>query len=53
MIAKIEITNLSGFNVVGIAIRTTNQNGQSQRDIGALWTKFMDDDVMSQIANRL
>lgn len=53
MIAKIEITNLSDFNVVGIAVRTTNQNGQSQRDISALWTKFMDDDVMNQIANRL
>jgi predicted transcriptional regulator YdeE len=53
MIAKIEITNLSCFDVVGIAVRTTNQNGQSQKDISELWTKFMDNDVMNQIASRV
>jgi predicted transcriptional regulator YdeE len=53
MITKIELTNLNGFYVTGITIRTTNQNNQSQKDIGDLWARFMADDVMSQITARL
>lgn len=53
MIEKIELTSLTGFHIVGISVRTTNQNGQAEGDIAALWTKFMDDDVMSQIPSRL
>ncbi|TWI96761.1 putative transcriptional regulator YdeE [Mucilaginibacter frigoritolerans] len=53
MITKIELTNLTGFYVTGIAVRTTNQNNQSQKDIGDLWARFMADDVMSQINSRI
>jgi predicted transcriptional regulator YdeE len=53
MIAKIELTNLIGFYVTGIAIRTTNQNNQAQKDIADLWARFMAEDVMSQIPGRL
>lgn len=40
------------FKIIGIAIRTTNQNGQSQNDIGNLWGKFMGQNIMEQIPNK-
>ena len=27
----------NGFKVIGISIRTTNANNQSQQDLGILW----------------
>jgi hypothetical protein len=32
--------NLGDFEIVGIAVRTTNQNGEAEKDIGALWKRF-------------
>ena len=29
-------TEIEGFKVIGISVRTTNQNGQSQNDIGRI-----------------
>ena len=52
MISKIELADLEPFYVTGIAVRTTNQNGQAQKDIGALWNMFMNNDVMAQIDSR-
>ena len=40
------------FNVIGIAVRTTNENGQSGEDIGQLWGKFMSEGIASQIPNK-
>ncbi len=31
--------NIEAFKVIGIAVRTSNQNGQSAQDIGQLWAK--------------
>ncbi|HZV12359.1 MAG TPA: effector binding domain-containing protein, partial [Candidatus Kapabacteria bacterium] len=36
-----DLITLDEFNIIGISVRTTNQNGQSQKDIGELWEKFM------------
>lgn len=41
------------FNVIGIAVRTTNENGQSGQDIGQLWNKFMSEGIANQIPNKL
>jgi predicted transcriptional regulator YdeE len=41
------------FNVIGISVRTTNENGQSGKDIGELWNKFMMDKVLEQIPNKM
>lgn len=41
------------FNVVGIAVRTTNQNGQSGQDIGQLWGKFMSEGIIEKIPNKI
>ena len=41
------------FKVIGIAVRTTNQNGQAGQDIGALWSKFMSEGIVDKIPNKL
>ncbi|HEY9000170.1 MAG TPA: effector binding domain-containing protein [Mucilaginibacter sp.] len=43
----------AGIFVTGIAVRTTNQDGRSQTDIGNLWTKFMSANMAGQITARL
>ena len=52
MILNIETTQLPGFDAVGIMVRTTNQNGQSAKDIGALWTRFMTGNLGAQINDK-
>jgi len=51
MIASTETIENPAFYLAGIAVRTTNQNGQSEKDIGALWAKFMGEGVLQQINN--
>jgi len=41
------------FKVIGIAVRTTNENGKSAQDIGQLWGKFMSERIAEQIPNRI
>lgn len=45
--------NLKGFSIAGIAVRTTNKNGQSQKDIGELWAKFMREDITHKLEGKL
>jgi predicted transcriptional regulator YdeE len=45
--------HLEGFFLEGISVRTTNQNGQSAKDIGELWGRFMDNNVLLQIEDRI
>jgi predicted transcriptional regulator YdeE len=44
---------LEQFFVIGIAVRTTNQNGRSQKDIGELWQRFFQQNVPSQIPGKV
>ena len=44
---------LKQFFVIGISVRTTNQNGQSQKDIGELWQKFFQDNILDHIPNKV
>lgn len=53
MIAGVELSVQEAFYITGIAVRTTNQNGQSQRDIGDVWTRFISEDLKQNIDNRL
>jgi predicted transcriptional regulator YdeE len=41
------------FNVIGISVRTTNENGQAGQDIPALWNKFMTEGIADQIPNKI
>jgi predicted transcriptional regulator YdeE len=45
--------NFQKFFVIGISTRTTNDNGQSAKDIEALWGKFWGEEIQKQIPNRV
>jgi predicted transcriptional regulator YdeE len=53
MIAKTEITDQNQFFIAGISVRTTNRDGQSAKDIGGLWTRFINENLAQQITGRL
>ncbi len=40
------------FKVIGIAIRTSNENGQTAQDIGGLWNRFMSEDIINKIPSK-
>lgn len=48
-----ENRSLGEFLVAGISIRTTNKNGQSQKDIGELWGRFMSENIAQKISNKI
>ena len=41
------------FSVIGISVRTTNENGKSGEDIPALWNKFMSEGIQRKIPNKV
>jgi predicted transcriptional regulator YdeE len=41
------------FKVIGISVRTTNENNQVAIDIVALWDKFLNENVLSAIPNKI
>ncbi|WP_278381082.1 GyrI-like domain-containing protein [Chryseobacterium arthrosphaerae] len=41
------------FKVIGIAVRTTNENNQAAKDIPVLWEKFMREDILNAIPNKI
>lgn len=44
---------IESFKVIGIAIRTTNENGQAAQDIPQLWSKFMSEGISEKIPNKI
>jgi len=46
-------TKLAPFQVIGISVRTTNENGQAASDIGSLWGKFMTENISLKIPNKI
>lgn len=45
--------SIENFSIVGIAIRTTNENGQAMQDIPALWQRFKSEGIFEKISNKL
>ena len=43
----------NGFKVIGISIRTTNANNQSQQDLGKLWGQFFAENIIEKIPNKI
>lgn len=41
------------FSVIGISVRTTNENGQAGKDIPALWDKFINEGILEKIPNKI
>jgi predicted transcriptional regulator YdeE len=46
-------TQLESFKVIGISVRTTNENGQAGKDIPFLWGKFFEENISEKIPNKL
>ena len=42
---------MNAFQIIGISIRTTNENGKAKQDIGALWRTFMSENLIENIPN--
>lgn len=47
---KIEV---KPFKVIGIGVRTSNVNNQAQQDLGALWSKWYEENIAAQIPNKI
>ena len=48
-----EKQTLKSFYVLGIAVRTSNENGQAAKDIPALWNQFMSEGIMDKIPDKI
>ena len=44
---------LKSFFIVGLAVRTSNENGQAATDIPALWDRFNTENISAQITGKL
>jgi predicted transcriptional regulator YdeE len=41
------------FNIIGIYVRTTNEDGQAGNDIPVLWNKFITEAIADKIPNKI
>ena len=41
------------FYIIGISVKTTNENGKSAKDIPALWGTFFSDEIFEKIPNKI
>lgn len=48
-----QTVKIEPFKIIGISIRTTNENGQASQEIAELWQRFMSEDVISKIPNKI
>ena len=44
---------IESFDVIGISVKTTNQNNQSTQDILGLWNTFLEEGVIDKIPNKI
>lgn len=44
---------LEEFRIIGISVRTSNQNGQSKKDISELWARFMSENIAGKISGKV
>lgn len=45
--------SIAPFHIIGISVRTTNENNQAAVDIGGLWNWFMEEQVLAAIPNKI
>ncbi len=48
-----QTVKIESFNIIGISIRTTNENGQAPNEIAELWQKFISENIISKIPNKI
>lgn len=44
---------IAPFQIIGISVRTTNQDNQAAKDIGGLWNQFMTEQILDKIPNKI
>lgn len=47
-----ETIKLEEFYIIGISVKTSNANGQAYKDVGELWVKFLEEDLITQIPDK-
>jgi len=50
---KSQKVHLESFKIIGIAVRTTNQNAKSAKDIMELWQRFYSENISTLISNKI
>ncbi|SHL74109.1 GyrI-like domain-containing protein [Flavobacterium saccharophilum] len=45
--------NIEPFKIIGISVRTTNENNQAAKDIADLWSRFLNEKVLEAIPNKI
>lgn len=48
-----EIDHINSFQIIGMSVRTSNEDGQAATDIPALWHKFLSENGPQQIENKV
>lgn len=48
-----EKVTIEPFKVIGISVRTTNENNQAAKDIGDLWGRFINEKVLEAIPDKI
>lgn len=48
-----QTVKIEPFDLIGISIRTTNENEQSASEIAELWKKFMSENILEKIPNKI
>lgn len=48
-----QTVKIEPFKIIGISIRTTNENGQASQEIAELWQRFMSENILSKIPNKI
>jgi predicted transcriptional regulator YdeE len=49
----IDQEQIEAFKIIGIEQRTTNENQQSQADLGLLWDRFNSENIIQTIPNKV
>lgn len=44
---------VESFKILGISVRTSNENGQGEREIAALWGRFLSENLVVAIPNKV
>jgi len=40
---------MNSFQIIGISVRTINENGKAKKDIGNLWKRFMSENILEKV----
>lgn len=50
---KMQTVKIEPFKIIGISVRTTNQNGQAAKELSELWGKFLSEGLLAKIPNKV